>query len=204
MKKKTYLAAILLLAFVLMISGCTSGQKEAAKTQDSADTGETVLQICGYNGDEKTYTLGQLEDLGTETLSYSGRNKENNNQRQIRKYTGVPLKSVLEDAGYGKKGEKIKVICSDGYAREYEADSLYELYFYNGESAEKGEPVPAILALLQDGDDMGNKKVYKKEDGSPLRLVFGQTDYDSEYTKDFNMQGWASYVEKIEVSKIDE
>lgn len=205
MKRKSQFIAALLLVFALLLSGCGGSQQDTQnQTGDKAASGETVLTISGYNGDEKTYTYGDLEAMGMDTYSYSGRNKENNNERQIREYTGVPLKTLLEDAGYGKEGETIKVICSDGYTREYGTDSLYDLYFYDGEEAEKGEPVETILAMMQDGDDMGNDNVYKTEDGSPLRLVFGQTDYDSEYTKDFNMQGWASYVEKIEVSKADE
>ena len=205
MKRKSQFIAALLLVFALLLSGCGDGSGDSqTQAGDKAASGETVLTISGYNGDEKTYTYGELEALGMVTHSYSGRNKENNNERQIREYTGVPLKTLLEDAGYGKEKETIKVVCSDGYTREYGTDSLSDLYFYDGETAEKGEPVETILAMLRDGDNMGNDTVYKTEDGSPLRLVFGQTDYDSEYTKDFNMQGWASYVEKIEVSKADE
>lgn len=203
MKRKLQLIAVLTLAFMLLLSGCGSGQSEK-QTGDETSQGEAVLTVSGYQGEDKSYTYEDLESLGIKTYSYSGRNKENNNERQVREYSGVSLKEVLEDAGYGKEGENLKVVCSDGYAREYEADSLYDLYFYDGEKAEKGEIVEPILAMMKDGDEMGNDKTYKKEDGSPLRLVFGQTDYDSEYTKDFNMQGWAAYVERIEVSQGDE
>lgn len=207
MKKRNHLIAILVLITALLLGSCSGGDKEQATKSTAADQEggtKTILTISGYSGKETAYSQNDLEKLGTETLKFSGRNKENNNERQVREYTGVALKKLLKDAGFGKAGETIKVTCSDGYTREYEADSLYELYCFDGQKAEKGKKVEPLLAIIQDGESIGNDKTYSAKDGSPLRLVYGQTDYDSDYTKDFNMQGWASYVEKIEVSKANE
>lgn len=203
---------ILTVLLTLVLAGCgdgaqkSSGQVQEQGTSASADSGKTVLTITGYEGEEREYSLSALESLGTETLKYSGRNKENNNQRQVREYTGVKLEAVLKAAGYGKRveGQTLKVTCSDGYTREYELESLQSLYFFDGEEATEGDPVPPMLAIIKEGDSLGNDKSYSEAAGSPLRLIYGQADYDSEYTKDFNMQGWASYVERIEVKKSNE
>lgn len=211
MKKRTISIVILVLIAVLMLGGCGGsgsgdGSKQAAEAPSAAagNSTEKILTVCGYGGKETTYSLADLDNLGMETVKFSGRNKENNNERQVREYTGVGLKKLLEDAGYGKDGEIIKVTCSDGYAREYETDSLYGLCFFDGEKAEKGKNVEPLLAVIREGESIGNDKTYSEKDGSPLRLIYGQAEYDSDYTKDFNMQGWASYVEKIEVKKADE
>lgn len=208
MMRVKYVVKLSLLAVLMAIffAGCGSGGTDDAgsgQTAGSTDKTAVILTVSGTQG-EKEYSLEQLEELGMETCSYSGRNKENNNERQVREYTGVKIRTLLEDAGYGKPGETMKVICSDGYSREYELDSLYDLYFFNGEDAKKGDPVEPMLEVIQEGESMGNDKIYHADEGSPLRLVFGQTDYDSDYTMDFNMQGWASYVEKIEVSETNE
>ncbi len=209
MKRKRYGAAIaLLLAMLLILGGCGGSENDATKgaAEESASSqadSSPVLTISSDKG-ETVYTLAELQALGMETHQYSGRNKEQNNERQVREYTGVLLEKLLKDAGIKTEGAILKVTCSDGYAREYEMDNLSELYFFDGEDAKKGEAVPPMLAVISEGDNMGNDKIYHKTDGSPLRLVYGQADYDSDYTKDFNMQGWACYVETIEVESSDE
>lgn len=81
----------------------------------------------------------------------------------------------------------MKVICSDGYSREYETEDLSGLYAFADEEDTEGTKVEPILAI-------------EEKDGEKIiRLVYGQEDYDSPETKDFNMQGWASWIEKIEV-----
>lgn len=202
-KLNCFFIVFLLLAAMLTGCGGDQGQKQTQTTEAAEGNTEYVLTISGSEG-EKTYTVPELEQLGLETHSYSGRNKENNNERQVREYTGISLTKLLKDAGYSAESETIKVICSDGYSREYELSSLLDLYFFDGEKAKKGEKVEPMLAVITEGESMGNDKTYKSSEGSPLRLVFGQADYDSSYTMDFNMQGWASYVEKIEVTTANE
>lgn len=204
MKKKLYLIVALILIVVFVLASCGSSQEETKPSVQGTSADGVILTVSGYNQGEKNYTYEDLENLGVVTYSYSGRNKENNNERQIGEHTGVLLKTLLEDAGYGKEEETVKFVCSDGYTRDYETEDLYDRYFYENENTEKGKSVQPLLELMKEGADLGNGEKYEKEDGSPLRLVFGQMDYDSEYTKDFNMQGWAAYVERIEVSQGDE
>lgn len=200
MKIRKLTPLILILVIILSFAACDNADSKQGEPDASTNSTETILTVTGYN-DEATFTLGDIEKIGIDTYTFSGRNKENNNERQIRKYTGIQLKSVLEKAGYNKDDDVILITCSDGYSREYVLKELYDLYYFKDKTTEKGEVVPPVLAVMNDGEDMGNESKYNSEDGSPLRLIFGQTDYDSDYTKDFNMQGWASYVEKIEVKK---
>lgn len=208
MKNKRVIIAVCMLLLAFLLAGC-GGSDESRKSSEETtaaqpDSGKVILTVSGYHGKDTTFTQSQLLKLGESTCEYSGRNKEKNNQRQIRAYTGIELNKVLKAAGYGQGKEIIKVTCSDGYTREYEVDSLYDLYTFDSDKAEKGKKIAPMLAMIKDGEPMGNGKTYKPGDGSPLRLVYGQTDYDSQYTKDFNMQGWASFVEKIEVKKANE
>lgn len=199
MMKKRYcrIAAVLAVA-VLLLTGC--GADGGAGKTGYSEPEKVILTITG-DKEKQSYSFADLEQLGLETFSYSGRNKENNNARQIREYTGIPLEVLLKDAGYSAEGASVTIRCSDGYSREYELDSLKELYFFEDEKAETGRKVPPMLAVIGEGEPMGNEKTYHEKDGSPLRFIFGQADYDSAYAKDFNMQGWASYVEEIEVSE---
>ena len=61
-----------------------------------------------------------------------------------------------------------------------------------------------LMEALKYKDSVKILKLYlsaiEEKDGKKIiRLVYGQEDYDSPETKDFNMQGWASWIEKIEV-----
>ncbi|MEG0829430.1 MAG: hypothetical protein RSD88_02225 [Anaerovoracaceae bacterium] len=200
MKKLTIMGILLIFTLALMGCGGDTGNKTANKmgTQPGDDT-KVILTIKGSQK-EKTFTEADLVALGTQTRQYSGRNKEKNNTRQVRKYTGVDVKTLLKSVGYGEKDEIINVVCSDGFAKDYAVEDLEKLLSFKDEKEAEGEVVAPMLAIIQEGDYMGNDKEYKKADGSPLRLVYGQEDYDSEYTKDFNMQGWASYVKEIKVT----
>ena len=201
MKKRYYRIAAVLAVAVLLLAGCSAeGESGGSGKALYSEPDKEILTITGSK-EKHSYSFAQLEKLGLETFSYSGRNKENNNARQIREYTGILLEVLLKDAGYRTEGAAVIIRCSDGYSRAYELDSLKNLYFFEDEKDEKGEKVAPMLAVIGEGEPMGNAKTYHEKDGSPLRFVFGQADYDSEYAKEFNIQVWASYVEEIEVSE---
>ena len=187
-KIKRVMAASLCIIIALAFSACGNGDSNQSENKDSEkEKSEAALVITGYNDDKTEFSLEDIEEMGTETYIFSGRDKKAGNERQIQEFKGVPLAEVLEAAGYGKSGETMKVICSDGYSREYETEDLSGLYAFADEEDTEGTKVEPILAI-------------EEKDGEKIiRLVYGQEDYDSPETKDFNMQGWASWIEKIEV-----
>jgi len=187
-KIKRIMAASLCIIIALAFSACGSGDSNESDNNGSGkEKSEAALVITGYNDDKTEFSLEDIEEMGTETYIFSGRDKKAGNERQIQEFKGVPLAEVLEAAGYGKSGETMKVICSDGYSREYETEDLSGLYAFADEEDTEGTKVEPILAI-------------EEKDGEKIiRLVYGQEDYDSPETKDFNMQGWASWIEKIEV-----
>jgi len=187
-KIKKILAASLCIIIALAFSACGGSESNESDNNGSGkEKSEAALVITGYNDDKTEFSLEDIEEMGMEKYIFSGRDKKADNGRQIQEFTGVPLKEVLEAAGYGATGEIMKVICSDGYSREYEIDDLFGLYAYADEEDTEGVKVDPILAI-------------EEKDGEKIiRLVYGQEDYDAPETKDFNMQGWASWIEKIEV-----
>ena len=179
-------------------SAQSTAQKKAAEKPD--DSGGSIT-ICGSGVKETTFSAGEIKKLGTETHAYSFRDKEKNNARQFASYTGIRLDTLLKAVGWDGKSDKIKISCSDGYNGKYSVDEINAFYAFSGAADTKGTPVPAMIAILSEGDSLGKGVVYNSKDGTPFRLVYGQADYDCDDMKDFNTQGWGFYVCKIEVLK---
>ena len=203
------LAAVMVLVMSFSLAGC--GSDDAGSSTDSSESQKTAYTVdkeavtltISDGSTEKVYSKEDIEKLGTETHTYSGRSKSVENARFFSEYTGVDLKKLIKDAGFDPEGASIKVICSDNYTKEFSVDSLYGLYaFKDNESDDKVE-VPAMIAIIDpDSDDNTGSKSDKKSYPAPFRLVAGQADWDT-YTndsQDYNVQNWASYVQYIEVS----
>ena len=79
------------------MAGCQKDQsgseaKDSAKT-DGTGKANVVLTVSKIGGSSETeYTKKQLQDLGTEKVTYSGRNKTNNSERISETYEGIKLK----------------------------------------------------------------------------------------------------------------
>lgn len=191
----------ILLAFIMIFSFAACGGSDAQEPADASGVQEYVvdenaetLTVAGAGHEAVVFAAEDLEKLGTVTLDYSGRNKEVQNARQFFTYTGVELNKVLEAAGFETDDAIIKVTCSDGYTREYEVEDLYGLYtFESNENDNKTEVVP-IIAIQENMTEKG------MEYPSPFKLVYGQADYDTQDAQDFNMQGWMTFIQYIEVS----
>lgn len=123
-EKRRWLAVCLCLTVALCLGACRETSKDAAQEPEpaasqAADASETSrLIVAGYAGEDKEYALADLQGIGLKTQKYSGRNKDKNNERQVREYTGVMLDALLKDAGYEKDLQELtlKIICSDGYS----------------------------------------------------------------------------------------
>lgn len=167
-------------------SSGTSSDSETSNKYSSVPTGDSYLTVKGSGLNDTIYlTYDDLESMGTVTITYTGRNKENDNKRQYLKFTGVNLASILNASGWNGTGTTMKVVCSDGYTKKYELSEIMEDYvsFLDDEDTQ-GYWVPAIVALV---------------DEDTFRLVFGQEDSDADTTMSFNMQGWANHLLSIEI-----
>mgnify|MGYP003814274289 CR=1 FL=1 len=202
---KKILAVMICIILALSAAACGSQNSKStssdSSSSDKSSGTEKILVITAAGSDtEYKMSLNDIEKTGTETCTYSGRNKTNNNERIVKEYTGVDLKKLFAKAGFDNV-KTFKVICCDGYTREYELDKLYDLYTFKDNDAKKGTKVGPMLAIVDSDDESSKDDSFDTEDGTPLRIVYGQESYDSDETKDFNMQGWASYVKKIEIEE---
>lgn len=194
----------LIICLVVLFTAASCGNKDT-NTQTGAGektpSADVILQIQNESGNQMVQmSLDDIKKLGTVTLQYSGRSKEQNNKRDIEEYTGVPLEKLLEKEGFNDV-KVIRVVCSDGYTKEYELDKLNSLYAFKNDSDTKGTKVESMLAIVDNKELTSKDSQFDPADGTPLRLVFGQESYDTKETKDFNMQGWASFVETIVVEE---
>lgn len=201
---KKIVTLIICIAVTAMIVSCgTDNKNSQGQNQNTgiATDSNIVLQIKSEGSNQSMQlSLADIKAIGTTTNQYSGRSKADNNTRVIGEYTGVPLYKLFDKAGY----EDVKVfmvICSDGYTKEYEMDQLNDLYFFKNDADTKGTKVEPILAIVNNEALSSKDDGFNPADGTPLRIVFGQRNYDSKDTKDFNMQGWASFIETIVVEK---
>ncbi len=206
---RSILVAAVILVMAAAVAGCgdkadsTGGSSGKPETTYTVDKDATTLTVTD-GSKEKVYTEEDVEKLGTETHTYSGRNKSVKNARFFNEFTGVDLKKLIEDAGFDPEGAVIKVICSDNFTKEYYVDSLYGLYAFRDNDSDDKTEVPAMIAIIdtEKVDENTGSKSDKKKYPAPFRLVTGQADWDT-YTndsQDYNVQNWASYIQYIEVS----
>lgn len=187
MKKKLI---VLLSVLMMMLCAACGGSKEVPEYD--IDPEATTLTVVTAGKEPVVLTAEDVEAMGVMTNEYSGRNKTVENARIFCTYKGVDLKKFLEEAGFKSDDAIIKVVCGDGYTREYEVDDLYGLYTFESNDDDDCKEVNPMIAFKEreDGDEYP----------SPFKLVYGQKDYDTNDTQDFNMQGWATYIQYIEVS----
>ena len=195
----TLLLCIMIMFSLAAFTGC--GQESDESTEDTAleytiDKQAVTLTIMSAGKEDVVYTAEDLQQMGLTENTYSGRSKKVQNARQFATYSGVDVNTLLQNAGYDTENIVIKVICSDGYTREYDvADDLYGKYtFSDNETDNKTEVIPMIAVVQADESS---------EYPAPFKLVYGQEDYDTNDSQDFNMQGWASYIQCIQVSYDD-
>lgn len=179
------LALLMCVLVALAVAGCGAGSSNSSGSSSTQKPGkDTVIAVYDAGGKlTAQFMQKDLEKLDTVTKCYSGRNKKAGNKRQIRKYTGVDLKTFLKKAGIGS-AENIKVTCDDEYTKEYTVADLYDLYAFDSNS-----------------DSAAKKKVDPMITIKDRQLICGQADYDAADSKDFNMQNWASGICRIDALK---
>ena len=185
------------LLLVFSLAACTSTTESTKETETTEVTEATVdpqsevLSIVQDGNVVKAYSVDELKALGTETYNYSGRSKKNDGARVIKTYEGVKLETILKDAGIDAAGCTLTCIAADGYTKEFAFDDINTLYAFADETSTDKTEVPAIIAIGEAKDDAEYPSVFQ--------IVFGQADYDSEESADFNMTSWVSYLVNIEV-----
>lgn len=191
------IAAMLTGVFLLfLLTACSnlntgSAVNETETESYEVDAQAATLTIAGQGSETVVYTAEAFQEMELETHQYSGRNKTVENTRIFKTYTGIDLKTILKESGFEEDGAIIQVVCSDGYTREYVVEDLYGLYSFKDNETDDKEEVNPMLVVQEDED---------LEYPSRFMLVYGQQDYDTNDTMDFNMQGWLSYIQYIEVS----
>ena len=215
-KLRTLIAVLMCMAITFAFAACGSDGSDGTDDQTATKATEetvnvdsqaetiTVSGMADENGtalEEKTYTLDDVEALGMETRTYSGRNKKVENARQFMEFSGVDLGTFLKDAGVDATDLDdviIKVICADNYQNEYEFEDISEeRYAYSNNESNERTAITAMLACVTDEDG---------EYPSPFKIVYGQADFDTydNSAQDFNTQGWGLYIVKMEISFEDE
>ncbi|NMB35624.1 MAG: S-layer homology domain-containing protein [Firmicutes bacterium] len=167
-----------------------SSNNDSSSNEDSEDD-SPYLTISGSQVAEPVkLSLNDMQDMGLQTFTFTGRNKLYDNARQTFEITGVTLADLLAAAGASSDATSLKVICSDGYVKVYDLQRLLaDAYSYS--YSDEGELVPAVIAIQENG------AYYDGGEGNPFRLIMGQADWDNDETKDFNMQNWAKNLKEI-------
>jgi hypothetical protein len=167
----------------------SSGNKNSNNGGSDNDTPN--LTISGSRVAEPVkISLNDMQKMGLRTFTFTGRNKEYDNARQTIVITGVTLADLLAAAGVSGDAPTLKVICSDGFVKVYDLQSLLS-GAYSYANSDEGQPVPAMIAVQENG------AYYNQREGNPFRLVMGQADWDNDETKDFNMQNWSKNIKEL-------
>lgn len=178
----------------------SSVKVEKTQKNENQQTDKYSIKISGSGlSGEVVLSEADIRNLATESYSYSFRNKEKNNARQYGTFKGVSVSALLKAAGWNGTSDKLRITCTDGYSNRYKLSEINALYTYQEGSETSDTKVPALIAVLDEGSYIGNDLYYHYDDGPPFRLIYGQEDYDSDFTKDFNMQGWGYYISEISI-----
>jgi len=179
-----------------VISGEASSQKSTASNSSSSSkstdpyttvpSSGTYLTVKGSGLVNKIYlTESNLRGLGTQDVTYTGRNKEDDNARQFVLFTCVDITKILNAAGYKGTATTLRVTCADGFTKNYNlSEIMNDCVAFTNTSTPTNYWVPASVALLSDGT---------------FRLVYGQEATDTDDAKSFNMLGWAKDLKEIEI-----
>lgn len=167
-KKSIGIVMLLLIAiiviFALVNRGLTKNSQEAHKNAEVLITGQNV---------ENKLTYDQIIQLGEE--EFTAIFDSSNTDPEEHKYTGVPLKNLIEESGIKlKDAQQVNIRAVDGYTVALKPNEVLE-----------DENV--YLGYKQDGEPMKGKE----EGGSgPYQLII---------RKDAFSQRWCKFVAEIEV-----
>jgi DMSO/TMAO reductase YedYZ molybdopterin-dependent catalytic subunit len=105
MSKRIY-SALALIA-VLLLSVACGGQGDASG-------GETALTMSGSVSTEMSWTMNDLESMDTTEVDYTDKDGETTT------YTGVPVTTLLEEAGADSGTTTVTFVASDDYSADAE------------------------------------------------------------------------------------
>ncbi|MEA5576594.1 molybdopterin-dependent oxidoreductase [Anabaena sp. UHCC 0451] len=135
---------------------------------------EWNLIIQGQTATGKTETLNwsELQDLATVNVNTVDANNIAN-PNQVFKFTGIPIKALIEKLGEKTDFTEITFVCYDAYQVTIKIEDLLKY--------------PIILALAKDDQPI------PRNEGGPIYLIFPYSQYP-EISKNYDDGMWAFYV----------
>ena len=167
MKKTSKIAGVIL---VVLVAAAVPLYFYSRPAQAPAGT----LQITGKVSNPMNVTLTQLETYGSTSLQVTLTSSSTPSNNGVFNYTGVPLRTLLQEAGASANATSVYIQASDGYGTTL--------------SMQDAMNQKTIIAYQKDGASL----VPLKNGGEgPLRLIVGSDQY---------AQRWVSGVVSIQVS----
>jgi PKD repeat protein len=156
---------------------------------DKQSNDDAILTIT-YNGDQKTYTLKDLENMVSIT-GYGGRLNSIGSIAGPFEYKGVPISALANEFSSIPTSYTLTTISDDGYTYNYTQGEIQgNVQVYNTEGNKQGiGGVTMILAYEEDG--------IKNFPGGPLRIAY--VDNEKQLTDAFL---WSKYVIEIEFFEV--
>jgi PKD repeat protein len=147
--------------------------------------GTTILTLT-YNGDQKTYTLEDVENMVSIT-GYGGRINKVGSIEGPFEYKGVPIAVLADEFSLIPTSYTLTTVSTDGYIYNYTEDEIQgNIQVYDTEGNEQGiGGVTMILAYEEDG--------IQDFPGGPLRIAYVADD--EQLTDAFR---WSKYVTEID------
>ena len=151
----------------------------------SEQSNNTIL-IITYNGDQKSYTLEDLENM-TSITGYGGRLNSVGGIAGPFEYKGVPISVLANEFSLVPNSYTLTTISSDGYTYNYTQDEIQgNVQVYDTEGNKQGiGGVTMILAYEEEGIEYFP--------GGPLRIAYVA---DEKQLTDSSL--WSKYVIEID------
>lgn len=129
MKHKVRILTFLLMSMLAVMLAACSGTEGVSENA-------TLTVVAGEN--EQSYTRAELEELGAATVDAEGNS-----------YVGVPLSTLLEDAGIDAAGAgTVSAVASDGFSASYEPEMVLD-------------PETIVAYATSDGDLAGDEQPFR-------------------------------------------
>ncbi|RLF36428.1 MAG: hypothetical protein DRM99_02755 [Thermoplasmata archaeon] len=190
------LAAVTIIYVNLPQKDNLSGQNNIA-TETPSNNEETTLLIVSFEGEQKNYTLSDLEQLE----EYSGNGSYIKTKllpdtviiKGPYNFTGVKVSTLLDDFDNLPENYNITVTASDGWSKEFTKDNVNGVIDVYNETGEiiGDSSATMVLAYKENGEYLTN------DTGGPLRIVFVG---DNVITAS-NL--WVKMVVSIEITEVE-
>lgn len=166
---------IIIIALVAII-GVTAYLNRDESTQKTALNNDAVFEVTQNEQVMATYTMSDIQAMGQ--VTFTATLKSSGNDPVDHEYAGVPLITILENAGIKDLSNKSSIVVSaiDGYMVSVDIDKVLD--------AEN-----VYLAYVKDGELIGTRE------------AGGDGPYQVIISKDQFSQYWCKYAYSVEVKE---